>query len=278
MMRLVRSNRLAFTRTVFVAAAMTIANAAAAATPLETAKDLAAHAGVEYKVGHFDQALALYGRAYESYPTPALLFDIGQCHKMLKNYERAIYFFHGYLRDAPDAPNRAFVAKLMAESQTELDAQHAAEATEAQRRAAEASKAAAAAHPTATPSGSRVEGIPDRPGNPTLRIAGIATAGAGLVLLATGTYFGLHSRSLASEISQISTEHGMWSDAAQSEYNSGKSAATTADVFYIVGAVALATGGVLSYLGLPKKGTESAPAAAIAPTAGGAAFIVAGRF
>jgi len=265
-------------RPLFVAAAMTVASPAFAATPLETAKELATHASVEYKVGHFEQALDLYGKAYESYPTPALLFNIGQCHKMLKSYERAIYFFHGYLRDAPDAPNRAFVEKLMAEAQSELDAQRAAEAAEARRRAAEAANAEKAAKAASTPSAPRLAGTPDRPGNATFRIAGVATGGAGVVLLATGIYFGLHSHSLANEVSQISTEHGTWSAAAQSEYDSGKSAATAANVLYVVGAVALATGGVLTYLGLPKRGTESVPAAAIAPTAGGATFVVAGRF
>lgn len=263
---------------------MAIASTAAAGTPLENAKALTTKASVEYKVGHFDQALDLYGKAYESYPTPALLFDIGQCHKMLKNYERAIYFFHGYLRDAPDAPNRAFVEKLMAESQTQLDAQRAAAALEAQRRAAEAARLAAeqqARASEARPSPEKPQPIvvtPPRPANPTLRLTGIVSAGAGVVLVATGVYFGEHSHALANDVSQISTDHGTWSPAAQSQYDSGKSAATLADVFFVAGAVALATGGVLSYLGLPRAGVESRTTAVLAPTAGGAAFVVAGRF
>ncbi len=278
-MRTARSNRLAVALATFVGAAMVIASTGSAATPLEAAKDFATHASVEYKVGHFDQALDLYGKAYESYPTPALLFNIGQCHKMLKNYDRAIYFFHGYLRDAPDAPNRAFVEKLMAEAQTDLDAQRAAEAAEAKRRAAEASAAPTSpALSSTTLSASGGEQPSMKPANPTLRIAGIATAGAGVVLVATGIYFGAHSRALANDVSQISTQHGTWNDQAQSQYDSGKSAATAANVFYVLGAVALATGGVLTFLGWPKGGAESRPAAAIAPTSGGATFVLAGRF
>jgi tetratricopeptide (TPR) repeat protein len=278
-MRIARSNLLAVTRGALVVAALAIGTTAAAATPLETAKEFATHASIEYKVGHFEQALDLYGKAYESYPTPALLFNIGQCHKMLKNYERAIYFFHGYLRDAPEAPNRAFVEKLMAEAQADLDAQRAAEAVEAKRRAAETPSA-----PTSSTSGSgtnstaSVDQPPPKPANPTLRIAGIATAGAGVVLVATGIYFGAHSRALANDVSQISTEHGTWSDQAQSQYDSGKSAATAADVFYVLGAVALATGGVLTFLGWPRGGAEARPVAAVAPTSGGASFVVAGHF
>jgi tetratricopeptide (TPR) repeat protein len=56
-------------------------------------------AQLDYKLARFEQALAEYSRAYELYPTPALLFNLGQCHRNLKNHERAIFFFEGYLRE-----------------------------------------------------------------------------------------------------------------------------------------------------------------------------------
>ena len=56
---------------------------------------------LDYKLARFEEALEDYTHAYELYPAPALLFNLGQCHRNLKNYERAIFFFEGYLREQP---------------------------------------------------------------------------------------------------------------------------------------------------------------------------------
>ena len=97
-----------------LAATVAFAPPAAAQTALEQAKGLTGRATIEYNVGHFEQALDLYSRAYQALPTPALLFDIGQCHRMLGNGERAIFFFQGYLRDKPDAPKADGSSSCMA--------------------------------------------------------------------------------------------------------------------------------------------------------------------
>ena len=44
---------------------------------------------VEYNVGDFDAALADVTKAYKLRPAPALLFNIGQCHRALHNWEKA---------------------------------------------------------------------------------------------------------------------------------------------------------------------------------------------
>lgn len=82
-------------------------------------RDVAA-ADIAYRLGRFDEALAGYTRAYERYPVPALLFNIGQCHKNLHDYAKAVFFFEGYLRDAPAATNRALVEDLIREARAEL--------------------------------------------------------------------------------------------------------------------------------------------------------------
>jgi hypothetical protein len=80
-------------------------------------------AQVQYKVGHFQDALDGYSRAYELFPAPAFLFNIGQCHKNLKNYERAIFFFEGYLREEKNPANRALAEALLSESRAALENQ-----------------------------------------------------------------------------------------------------------------------------------------------------------
>jgi tetratricopeptide (TPR) repeat protein len=92
------------------------------------AKVEVAKAQVDYKLGRFERALAGYSRAYELFPAPGLLFNLGQCHRNLKDYERAIFFFEGYLREQPrlDRDQRALTEDLIAESRAGLERQRSA--------------------------------------------------------------------------------------------------------------------------------------------------------
>jgi tetratricopeptide (TPR) repeat protein len=72
---------------------------------------------VDYNTGDFQAALDKATEAYRLKSLPALLFNIGQFHKELHHWERAEFFFHRYLNERPDAPNRELVEKLLAEVQ-----------------------------------------------------------------------------------------------------------------------------------------------------------------
>jgi tetratricopeptide (TPR) repeat protein len=102
------------------------------------ARTLVKKAQLDYKLARFEQALEGYSRAYELYPTPALLFNLGQCHRNLKHHERAIFFFEGYLREQPkiDPDQRALTEDLLAESRTALNRERAEAAASAARLAA----------------------------------------------------------------------------------------------------------------------------------------------
>ena len=80
-------------------------------------------ATLHYKLGRFEEALAAYTRAYELFESPALLFNIAQCHKNLRNHERAIFFFQGYLREETDPKRRVLAEDLLAKSRAELQRQ-----------------------------------------------------------------------------------------------------------------------------------------------------------
>jgi tetratricopeptide (TPR) repeat protein len=239
-------------------------------------------ATVEYNVGRFEQSLELYTKAYERYPKPALLFNIGQCHRLLGHYERALFFYHGFLREQPDAPNRALAEQHIEESQRALDAQRAAEAAESQRRASAQAQAAPQASASPAPATHPLASVPVAPAEapethpaPALRIAGLVTAGAGVILLGTGVGLGLHAASLSNELTQVSAAHGTWSAQYQSDYDSGKSSASAANVLYVLGSVAIAGGVLLTWLGWPKAAPVST---AVLPVPGGAAGSVVGRF
>jgi tetratricopeptide (TPR) repeat protein len=80
------------------------------------AKELTAQATTAYKAGKFADALAGYTAAYDLYRAPPFLFNIAQCHFQLQEWDRAVFFFEGYLREVPDAKNRSLVEDLMREA------------------------------------------------------------------------------------------------------------------------------------------------------------------
>jgi tetratricopeptide (TPR) repeat protein len=109
---------------VLVAAALCVplvARGAEDARRRAEAKAEVERAEVQYKLGRFDEALEGYSRAYELVNAPGLLFDIGQCHRNLRSYERAIFFFQEYLREETRPERRALANQLIAESKSELE-------------------------------------------------------------------------------------------------------------------------------------------------------------
>src|SRR5579863_9001645 len=85
------------------------------ASPRVEAEKLARQSMTDYNVGDFDSALKEATQAYKLDPRPGFLYNLGQVHRALHHWERAVFFFRGYLRGKPDAPNRAAVEKLIAE-------------------------------------------------------------------------------------------------------------------------------------------------------------------
>jgi len=74
-----------------------------------------------YNLGEFDAALAGYRAAYKADPRPAFLFNIAQCHFGLKDYEQAIFFYEGYLREEADSPRREQVEGFIEDAKQRLD-------------------------------------------------------------------------------------------------------------------------------------------------------------
>jgi tetratricopeptide (TPR) repeat protein len=96
-------------------------------------------AGVrKYNLSEFQTALVDFKSAYELHPDPALLFNIGQCHRMLGHAQEAAYAYRAYLRELPDAPNREEVERLRAamEQQVHRKVDVTPPATTAERPAA----------------------------------------------------------------------------------------------------------------------------------------------
>ncbi len=166
----------------------------------------------------------------------------------------------------------------MQEEQKKLDAERAAQPTSAPAppAAAQSPETSPGSSPSAPPAADvALEQQPAEKPTPVLLYAGIATAGVGAVLLGIGVYSGLHAQSLSDQVSQVATQHGTWTTQDQSNYDSGKSSATVANVMYVTGAVALAAGGVLTWFGWRKT---HAVTAAACPLPGGGSVALVARF
>ncbi len=80
----------------------------------------------DYNLGRFDDALRLYTQAYEIRADPAFLFNIAQCYRQLHRPAEAAREYRAYLREAPDAPNRAEVQQRIKDLDEETARQEAA--------------------------------------------------------------------------------------------------------------------------------------------------------
>ncbi len=79
------------------------------------------HASIrDYDLGAYEQALKEAEQAYRLDPLPQILFNIGQCERALKHWERASYFYRRYLAKVPAAPNRRFVEDRLIEVEYRL--------------------------------------------------------------------------------------------------------------------------------------------------------------
>lgn len=79
-----------------------------------------------FALRRFDEALLAYEAAFEAKPLPGFLFNIGQCHRNLGDYDAAIFTFRKYLRADPDTDNREAVLELLDELERKKEAEEAA--------------------------------------------------------------------------------------------------------------------------------------------------------
>jgi tetratricopeptide (TPR) repeat protein len=224
---------------------------------LEEAKREAKQAAVHYQLGRFSQAADAYAHSYELVPTAGLLFNLGQCQMMLKDYAKAIFFFEGYLRDKADAPNAALARDLITEAKRDQAAEQALK-DQAEAEARAAAKPAPPPPPPPAPV----------PRHDRRRVPAIALGASGIALVAAALYLGQRSDA-AADLSRLvlsgSTQHKAY-DAEHRHY------LIAAAVTGGVGAAAAVASGVLGYLGWRK------PYFVAAPIAGGGAVSFAGSF
>src|SRR5262245_34649976 len=90
------------------------AGSARAAEDPQRAKELFQEGTTFFDLGQFDKAIEAWQEGYKAKPDPGFLFNIAQAYRLAGDAQKAIFFYRGYLRNSPKAPNRAEVEQKIA--------------------------------------------------------------------------------------------------------------------------------------------------------------------
>lgn len=90
----------------------------------DRAREIYKRAQVHYRVGDLKQAADEFKESYELYPAPETLYNMAQTHRLLKNYDKAIFLYRQFLNEAkPNEADAKQVKERIAEMQKSLETQ-----------------------------------------------------------------------------------------------------------------------------------------------------------
>jgi tetratricopeptide (TPR) repeat protein len=214
----------------------------------------------EFNLGHYQEALPLFEQAYKVKPIPELLYNTGQCQRLLGNLEQARRLYQNFLYAVPDGPLSEAAEEKLREVEQALKAQADARTSPPTSLAApqksgvvagsldkavqETVKPAGAPPKVTTqPSASPAPSIAIVPPTPppsrskAPHITGWTLVGASVVAAGAGTIFGFSAKSSAADWTDATTA-ATW----QSAKSSAQSDATLANVSWIAAGVLAAAG------------------------------------
>src|SRR2546423_2920568 len=76
-----------------------------------------------FDLGLYEDAIREYMLAYQAKDDPALLYNIGQAHRLAGHAPDALRFYRIYLTKLPNTPNRTDVENKIGEPQKTVDQQ-----------------------------------------------------------------------------------------------------------------------------------------------------------
>jgi tetratricopeptide (TPR) repeat protein len=95
------------------------------ASKIEEAKKLFEEGSIQYKTGDYPKALESFRQVYANTQDPAILFNIGQCQRLLNQPEEALKSFRIFIREAPGNPLVENAKTRITELEAELAKQRA---------------------------------------------------------------------------------------------------------------------------------------------------------
>jgi hypothetical protein len=249
-------------KTLFVSIAVLLLPAVALADEqTTTAREHYRRATNAFELGQFDESIREYSEAYRLRDDPAILYNLGQAHRLAQHPGEALHFYKMYLTKVPDAPNRAEVETKIDALQRLLDEQ----------RKTQNLPPASTLSPTAAPEPARVTARPAKAPSPPMspasakKVSGLVVGGVGVGLLAAGIAFGVLAKNTSDDLTRLASAHMFDYDKQQA----GKRDQLLEGVFLGVGGAVVATGVVLYVLGhLDARHAERAHALTVTPSLG----------
>jgi hypothetical protein len=113
---------------------------------------------------------------------------------------------------------------------------------------------------------------PPAPGPSWRTVTGIAVGGAGVVSLGIGAFYGVHAASAWGDFKKLCSPPVCADSNARGPYDDARRAATLSNVFFGLGATAVAAGAVLVLLGRRGPGSAQIGAGAVSRTGGSVYF------
>jgi len=232
-----------------------------------------------YDLQRYDDAIKEFEAAYQLKNDPAFLYNLAQSYRMAGNHERAATFYKTYLRYVPKAPNRADIEeKIKTEEQlaakgpsttppppgTGTTPPPGTGTTPPPGTGTTPPPGTGTTPPPGTGGEPNVFVAPPPPGNGTapgysppppppatdpgrkFRIAGLATGGAGAVMLVVAIIEWRRAVSASHEIEDAAKAGEAFDPAVEKR---GKSAQNAEAVFAILGLAAVGAGGGLYFYG-----------------------------
>jgi tetratricopeptide (TPR) repeat protein len=230
------------------------------------ARGLFQQAEVHFGVGEFEAALKLYKDAYRAKQLPAFLFNIGQCHRHLSRYPKALFFYRQYLERATDDTYKAEAKRLIKVCERELEKRPPASKPVQPPQSDPAAQPAATSQPVAEVSKERPT---RRKLSPVWFYSTLGLAGA---LFVTGTVTGVAALDRSEEYQDPHTSLAKRRDLK----DSGETLRNVSTATIVAGAVAAGGAAVLFFFTSWRPESESALSAA--PIPGGVQVVLGGRF
>ncbi len=73
-----------------------------------------------YNLSDYKLAREEFKAAYLAYPEPSFLYNLGQCSRMIGDYDEEIKDYKAYLRERPHASNREEIEKFIIDAEEQL--------------------------------------------------------------------------------------------------------------------------------------------------------------
>ena len=229
-----------------------IAALAATASAQPRAEDLYAEGQAAYDRADYPAAAAKWQAAYDLSGESGLLFNLAQARRLAGDCTRALATYRHFVREDADPTSEQH--KLAGDLTRELEAQCPEKKAEPAPQPASDERLNLA--PGLNGHGSdRTSG-----GGRSWKIAGIATGGVGIAALAIGLGLSYHGASAGEEVTAACSQSCSWAELKDKDAR-GRREVSVGRALGTVGAVAVAGGAVLYYLGVRRDSVALLPAA-----------------